>query len=97
MRFIGDDPAFGEPAPQSGGPDIAGDLEDLEHHWGEAYLIGREGGRYTAERRDGRGGKLTAADRDGLMDAVQADYTADPVSRDLGRDPLAGHGKSGAR
>ncbi|HEX5295412.1 MAG TPA: hypothetical protein VFW50_00260 [Streptosporangiaceae bacterium] len=70
------------------GPDILGDLEFLEHHWGSAYLIGARGGGYTADRRDGKGGTLSAADRDGLMDAIQADYEADPVSRDLAQDVL---------
>lgn len=64
-------------------PDIAGDLEFLEHHWGEAYVIGAEGSEYTAFRRDGKGGRLAAPDRDGLMDAIHADYAADPVPRDV--------------
>jgi hypothetical protein len=79
VRMASDDPAFRTQA----GPDILGDLEDLEHHWGSAYLIGREGGEYTAARRDGRGGTLAAGDRDGLLAAIQADYAADPVSREL--------------
>jgi hypothetical protein len=65
------------------GPDILGDLEFLEHHWGPAYLVGAEDGGYTAVRRDGRGARLTAADRDGLFARIKADYTADAVSRDL--------------
>ena len=65
------------------GPDILGDLEFLEHHWGSAYLIGAEGGQYTADRRDGKGGTLAAADRDGLLDKIQADCDADPVPRYL--------------
>ncbi len=64
-------------------PDILGDLEVLEHHWGEAYAIGAGDGGYTADRRDGRGATLAAADRDGLLAAMQADYAADPVPRDL--------------
>jgi hypothetical protein len=68
----------------SGGtPDILGDLEYLEYHWGSAYLIGREGGQLTALRRDGRGGMLTDPDRDGLVRKIAADYTARPVPRDL--------------
>jgi hypothetical protein len=85
VRPISDDPAFSGP----GGRDILGDLEFLGRHWGSAYDIGSGGGEYTAERRDGRGTKLAAADRDGLCRKMQADYTADPVSRDLGRDLLA--------
>jgi hypothetical protein len=74
----------------SGGmpPDIAGDLELLEHHWGEAYSISRCGGQYTAIRRDGKGGTLAAPDRDGLDGKIRADYNADPVSRDLVQDLL---------
>jgi hypothetical protein len=68
----------------SGGPsDILGDLEYLEHHWGSAYLIGHAGGQYIAERRDGQGGKLTAAYGDGLAKLIAEDYDASPVSRDL--------------
>jgi hypothetical protein len=66
-----------------GAPDILGDLEFLEHHWGSAYLIGAEDAGYAAVRRDGKGTKLVAADRDGLLGKIQADYAADPVSRDL--------------
>ena len=69
----------------SGGtpPDIAGDLEFLNHHWGEAYEIGAEGGGFTAARRDRKGGQLVAASRDELADPIYADYIADPVPRDL--------------
>jgi hypothetical protein len=70
------------------GADIVSDLEFLDHHWGEAYLIGAGGGGYTAERRDGRGATLAAADRDALCCAIAADYGADPVSRDVARDLL---------
>ena len=48
-------------------PGILGDLEFLEYNWGSAYLIGREGGQYTAVRRDGQGGTLADPRRDGLM------------------------------
>jgi hypothetical protein len=63
-------------------PDILGDLEYLEHNWGSAYLIGREGGQYTAERRDGQGDALTDPERDGLRRKIAADYAASPVPRD---------------
>ncbi len=74
----------------SGGmpPDTAGDLEFFEHHWGSAYLFGASDDGYTADRRDGKGATLSAADRDGLLRKIQADYTADPVSRDLAQDLL---------
>ena len=67
-------------------PDILTDLEDLEYHWGSAYLIDSEDGQYTAERRDGQGGTLTAADCDGLARLIAEDYAARPVPRDLPRD-----------
>jgi hypothetical protein len=69
------------------GPGVLGDLKFLEYHWGSAYLIGAKDGRYTADRRDGKG-TLAAADRDGMCREMQADYTADPVSRDLAQDLL---------
>ena len=64
-------------------PDIADDLEYLRHHWGSAYLIGREGGQLTADRRDGQDETLTDPERDGLRRKIAADYTASPISRDL--------------
>jgi hypothetical protein len=68
----------------SGGPrDILDDLEFLGYHWGTAYLTGREGDQFTAERRDGKGGTLTDPERDGLCRKIAADYTASPVPRDL--------------
>jgi len=68
----------------SGGtPDIMDDLEYLKHHWGSAYLIGREGCRYTAVRRDGQGDTLTDPGRDGLVRKIAEDYAVHPVSRDL--------------
>lgn len=95
MRLISDDPAFRTPGTEAAGaacrhrgtpgapPDILGDLEFLEHHWGSAYLIGTEGSGYSAVRRDGKGAELAGPDRDGLIREIQADYAADPVSRDL--------------
>jgi hypothetical protein len=100
VRLISDDPAFETPgteaAEAAGGrpdtpeppPDIMADLEFLRHHWGSAYLIGADGGGYTADRRDGKGATLTAPDPDGLCCKIQADYTADPVSKDLAQDLL---------
>src|ERR1700760_4666807 len=70
-------------AVSGGPPDITGDLEYLENHWGPAYLIGSEGSPYIAERRDGQGATLTAADRDGLAKLIAEDYAASPVPRDL--------------
>lgn len=91
MRLVSDDPAFRKPdaearavtAVPDAQADTLGDLEFLDHHWGDAYVIGAEDPEYTALRRDGRGAKLTAPDRDGLADKIGADYNADPVSRDV--------------
>lgn len=80
MRLISDDPAFEAPGGSPGPvPDILGDLE---------FLIAAAGGGYTAARRNGKGGTLTAPDRDGLMDKIEADYTAEPVPRDVAADTL---------
>ncbi|MGP7996717.1 MAG: hypothetical protein ACLPKI_05205 [Streptosporangiaceae bacterium] len=59
-------------------------LDELRHHWGEAYEI-TDRPRWRARRRDGKGGWLTAEDVEALVEAIRLDYQADPVSRDLGR------------
>lgn len=56
-------------------------LEELRHHWGEAYEITDRPG-WRARRRDGKGGWITADDAEALLAAIRADYRADPVSRD---------------
>lgn len=58
-------------------------LEELRHHWGSAYDIGFEDGRWIARRRDGKGVPLTDPLHGGLRDKIAADYLADPVPRDL--------------
>ncbi len=70
MRLIEDGPGYGP-------------LEDLRHHWGEAYDIRAEGGRWTARRRDGKGDTLASPRAAGLWERIVADYCADPVPRDL--------------
>jgi hypothetical protein len=57
-------------------------LDELRHHWGEAYSImaGRDGWR--AKRRDGRGGWIVRDTAEALWEAIRADYRRDPVSRD---------------
>ena len=57
-------------------------LEELRHHWGDAYSImsGRDG--YQAKRRDGRGGWIIRKTAEELFDATRADYAANPVRRD---------------
>jgi hypothetical protein len=59
-------------------------LEELRHHWGDAYQIERTGpDTWLAARRDGRGA-VHANTADELMDAISRDYLARPVPRDAG-------------
>jgi len=60
-------------------------LEELRHHWGEAYSImsGRDG--YQAKRKDGRGGWIIRKTADELSEAIRKDYDANPVPRDGAR------------
>jgi len=64
-------------------PGAAAALEELEFHWGSAYDIAVTGGRWTARRRDGRGGTLASPLPEGLWLRIRADYAAMPVPRDL--------------
>ena len=64
-------------------------LEALRWNWGEAYEIGVSAGLWTAERRDGRG-KLEEDGPESLRAAMFADYSAQPVPRDL---PLTAPGE----
>ena len=65
VRLVSDDPAFRKPdaearavtAVPDAQPDTLGDLEFLEHHWGDAYVIGAEGPEYTALNWPGPGQK----------------------------------------
>ncbi len=59
------------------------DLDEIRFHWGSAYDVGRDGGMFTARRRDGRGGPLASPLPEGLLLAIRADYAACPVPRDL--------------
>jgi hypothetical protein len=75
---------MGETAPQAARgktPDERA-LEALRWNWGEAYRIGWDVARdWWANRRDGLGGDITAADPDELRAAILADYTLKPVPR----------------
>ena len=57
-------------------------LEDLQWHWGGAYLITGAGGHWIAQRRD-NGRTLNARTPDGLREQMIDDYGAEPVSRDI--------------
>jgi hypothetical protein len=72
-----------ERAAASRAEEAAGALEELEFHWGSAYDIVIADGRWTARRRDGRGGTLADPLPEGLRLRIQADYAAMPVPRDL--------------
>jgi len=58
-------------------------LEELEFHWGDAYEVAVADGMWTARRRDGKDGTLAGTGPEGLRRLIVADYTADPVPRDL--------------
>jgi hypothetical protein len=61
--------------------DYDGDLAELRHHWGSAYIINCTGlGRWTAERRDNRE-VLRSDSAAGLLELIRADYAERPVSR----------------
>ena len=57
-------------------------LDELRHHWGDAYSImtGRDG--WQAKRRDGRGDWIIRRTAEELFAAIRADYQRQPVSRD---------------
>ena len=61
----------------------AGPLEELEFHWGDAYEVAVADGMWTGRRRDGKGSTLAGTGPEGLRRLIVADYTADPVPRDL--------------
>lgn len=56
------------------------DLGYLKRHWGGAYLIRYRTGRWTAQRRDGKG-SVEAGSPEALLDAIRADSAAAPVPR----------------
>jgi hypothetical protein len=75
---------MGEAAAQAAGTGIPDEraLRRLRWGWGDAYRIGWDARRgWWAQRRDGKGEDLTAADADGLWEAIRVDYDADPVPR----------------
>ena len=58
-----------------------GDLADLQHHWGSAYLIEHpEPDVWLAQRRDDRS-VLRAESAGELLAKIRADYAQRPVSR----------------
>jgi len=57
-------------------------LEELVHHWGDAYQIEQTGPlTWIAARRDGRGA-VHASSADELFAAISEDYIKRPVPRD---------------
>ena len=61
------------------------ELQDLQLHWGVAYLITGAAGHWLAQRRD-NGLMLTASGPGELRKLIREDYEAQPVPRDLTPD-----------
>ena len=74
---------MGKAAGQAAGDTGTPDLDEIRFHWGEAYDVGRDGGMWTARRRDDRGSPLADPSPEGLLLLIRADYAAMPVPRDL--------------
>jgi len=55
-------------------------LGDLNHHWGDCYIINGTLGRWQAKRRDD-GRTLTAEDPELLRQVIRDDYARKPVPR----------------
>ena len=60
-------------------------LGEVNHHWGDAYLIRAGAGGYVALRRDGKGEPLTAPTPGALWDLIAVDYADDPVPHEFDR------------
>lgn len=63
-------------------------LDALRWNWGDAYEINLADGLWSARRRDERGGPLEAGEPEDLRKAILDDYTAMPVPRDSGGEPI---------
>jgi hypothetical protein len=75
---------MGEAAPQAAatGAFDGYALAGLRWGWGDAYRIGWDATRrWWANRRDGKGDDIKAADPDALWAMIFADYTSSPVRR----------------
>lgn len=57
-------------------------LHDLDHHWGQVYDLAITRAGWVAKRLDNCCA-LVASGPDGLRDLIAADYSAEPVPRDL--------------
>jgi hypothetical protein len=59
-------------------------LEALRWNWGDGYDIGEDDEHgWWAMRRDGKGGRITAADPGELRSLIYADHDLMPVPRDF--------------
>ena len=58
------------------------DLDDLQWHWGDPYLITAAGGHWIAIRRDD-GRTLAASGPEELRELITEDYETRPVSREV--------------
>jgi hypothetical protein len=63
-------------------PGHRNELQDLQFHWGDAYLITAAGEHWIAQRRDD-GRMLAASGPDALRDLIIEDYAERPVSREV--------------
>ncbi|MGH3158275.1 MAG: hypothetical protein ACRDNF_17120 [Streptosporangiaceae bacterium] len=61
-------------------------LDAMQWNWGEAYEIGCEEGQWWYRRKDGQGGRETAATPDELHAQIVLDYSLLPVRRDPSAD-----------
>ena len=57
------------------------DRSALVFHWGGAYDINRDGNKWSATRRDGKGSPLEAGTAETLHDLITVDYENNPVPR----------------
>jgi hypothetical protein len=64
-------------------------LRDLDWQWGEVYDLAVTRAGWVAKRLD-NDRALVADSPEGLRELIWADYAAEPVSRDCGRQLAAG-------
>jgi SH3-like domain-containing protein len=56
-------------------------LEELQHHWGEAYIIMEDRNGWRARRKDGKCGWIVRPTAEELFEAIREDYGRCPVPR----------------
>ncbi len=63
-------------------PGHRNELQDLQFHWGDAYLITGAGEHWLGQRPD-NGRTLTASGPEELRELIIEDYAERPVSREV--------------